>query len=172
MILRIIELTGFATRKQHTATAKALKLCGRSLPLLFALALFVSEDRIRPSRRSCKTTGQPIGWPFACQVNGRAQMKPEPVIIISGIDSENLALDLTRALLLLQQQRRLRRPMWRQLEFRPLLLEGAQAGEFLASRRPVQLLEGSTDLVTGSSQAARETFPTLSRVEDKRGRRR
>lgn len=98
-------------------------------------------------------------------------MKQLPVIIISGIESENLALDLTRALLMLQQQRRLRKPMWRELEFRPLVLEGPQAAMFIASNRPVQLLEGTTDLVTGSTQAAREHYPTLSRVENKRQRR-
>lgn len=91
---------------------------------------------------------------------------PKPVftVVISGIEREEHALDLTKALLLIQEQRRIRKPLWRGLLFRPIVFSEDEARLTFTNMKPVILREGSTELVTGTAPPPRETFPFLKRT--------
>lgn len=90
--------------------------------------------------------------------------KPSFAIIVTGLNSEEHALALTKALLNLQRQRQQQKPAWRTLEFRPYCLTADQAKALIEDAPPV-ILNGEELATRGPArQLAPPEYPTLKRV--------
>lgn len=96
-------------------------------------------------------------------------------VFITGLASEAEALQLTNALLKIQQQRETEKPVWTRLRFRPVTLTGHFAKELLDkwpqvilhSRGSARLANPPPLAATGAPAVAdeRRNLPTLKRVD-------
>lgn len=93
------------------------------------------------------------------------------IVVISGIESENLALELTKALLLLQREKQRSKPAWRNLQFRPYALPSDIAEGVFRGCPPVLLHDSGTALQIKAGTRAPPTlapsYPSLQRSDRK-----